>query len=508
MPQGRERQRRGLQAGLVLLVTVLALTLSGCQLPFGPQVTVSGTVYGEKIAERQSGTSVPVPLSATISCNGAVTTANSSGAFSFTVSQANTYSCTATAPNYGKVTASITSKANAFTLTFGPKQAKECSAGESATALICSVLPPAPATLRGTVTNAATDQALPHVKVSCWNSALDVTANDGSSRITATTDDLGNYVFHDVPVDPWGCVADTDHALQTTTLMPGKTATLDIPVCKSSCPEFTYHQGNVVHRLAVYLIFWLPNGYSFEPDGGSSSRFQQLMAQYFQDVGGTSFYNILSQYYDDLGGPVRNVVTLADTFLDTQPYPVAATESAPLLDGDIAHEINRVLDVKKGAWVTDAEHVVFLFTGYNVQECSGQTSADGCTFQHNSNTDFCAYHSNTFYNNLIYAYIPVVDGCLDLPTSQSPNNDPIADAIISTVSHEQFEAVSNPSLGGWFVSDSDEGEMADKCVRRYGPVGDDGSNVTLAHGHRYIVQKEWSLRDQNCVLALASPSGG
>ena len=50
--------------------------------------------------------------------------------------------------------------------------------------------------------------------------------------------------------------------------------------------------------------------------------------------------------------------------------------------------------------------------------------------------------------------------------------------------------------------------MADKCVRVYGPVGDDGGNVTLAHGHRYIVQEEWSLRDQGCVLALSSPTGG
>ena len=172
---------------------------------------------------------------------------------------------------------------------------------------------------------------------------MDVTAKDESSRVSATTDSRGNYVFHNLAVDPWGCVAGTDQTLQTAALKPGAATTLDIAACTSGCPKFKFHQGTVIHRLTAYLLFWLPNGHIFEPDG-SSSRFEHLMEQYFQDVGGTPFYNILSQYYDDQGGPVRNVVTLGGSFVDTQPYPQAGTVSDPLLDGDIVHEINRVLD--------------------------------------------------------------------------------------------------------------------------------------------------------------------
>ncbi len=60
-------QRRRLQVTVALLavVAVLVLSLSGCQLPFGPQVKVSGTVYGEQVAARQAGKSVPLPLQAT-----------------------------------------------------------------------------------------------------------------------------------------------------------------------------------------------------------------------------------------------------------------------------------------------------------------------------------------------------------------------------------------------------------------------------------------------------------
>ncbi len=501
-------QRRRLQVTVALLavVAVLVLSLSGCQLPFGPQVKVSGTVYGEQVAARQAGKSVPLPLQATITCNGASASSGSDGAFSLSVAQSSNYSCSATAPNYASVTATFSGKGSSFTLAFGPKPAAKCTPGASANVLTCGVLPPATATLRGTVTNAATDQALSHVKVQCWNSALDNISNNGSSRTTTTTDDLGNYVFHNLAVDPYGCVADTDQTLQSTVLTPGKTTTLDIAACESNCPLFKYHQGVVMHHLTVYLIFWLPSGYTFEPNG-SSSRFEHLMEQYINDVGGTSFYNVLSQYYDEQGGPVRNVVTLGGSYVDTENYPRAGTQSDPLYDGHISDEVNHVQDLNP-SWTIDSEHLFVVFTGYNVQECQGEAATDGCTFSHNYESDFCAYHSTTQYSDMVYAYVPVVDGCLDLPTAQSPNHDTVADAVISILSHEQFEAVSDPTIQGWFDNAANEGEMADKCVRVYGSVGDDGGNVTLNNGHRYIVQEEWSLRDQGCVLALSSASGG
>jgi hypothetical protein len=498
-------QRHGLRVTGLVLVMVLAMALGGCQSPFGSYATVSGTVYGEQFAARLAGRSVPVPLRATITCNGVSTTSDSNGVYSFSVPKASVYTCTATAPHYSTISTNLFGEAASFKLTFGPKLTGSCDRHDAANVVSCGILPPATATLRGTVINTANDNALTQMRVQCWDSATDIIAKNRAAHVTITNDQ-GNYVFHDLPAGPWGCVAGSDQTLQTTTLTPGDDATLDISVCEQHCSPFKYHQGNVIHHLTAYLIFWLPNGHTFEP-GGGSSRFEHLMEQYFQDVGGTPFYNILTQYYDVAGGPVRNVVTLGGSYVDTQPYPQAGTVSAPLLDGDIVHEINRVLDMKNGAWVSDDEHMVFVFTGYNVQECSGQTASDGCTFTHNAESDFCAYHSNSFVNNLIYAYIPVVDTCQYLPTSRAPNNDPIADAVISIVSHEQFEAVSNPATGGWFDGTTYEGEMADKCVGIFGPLGDDGGNVTLAHGHRYILQEEWSLHDQQCVLSYTPTSG-
>ena len=508
MPQWQPWQRGGHRVLVGLLVAALAVValgaLSGCQLAFGPRVTINGVVYGEQIAARQAGKSVPMPLKATVTCNGTSTTANSAGAYSFSVPQSNAYTCVATAPNYGRITAKLKNTKAPIVLNYGPKPLDFCAHNDTSGVMTCGVVSPAPATLRGTVTDATTDAAIPNALVKCWNSALDETPGQ-SSRITATTDSRGNYVLHNLPVDPYGCVAEPDQTLQTTTLAPGQTTTLDLPVCTSDCTHFKYRLGAVVHRLTAYLIFWVPSGYSLEPDGGDS-RFQQLMAQYMQDVGGTPFYNIVTQYFDDVGGPVRNIVTLGGSYVDTASYPRAGTISDPLLDSDISTEIERVISQKQGAWVSDADHVFFLFTGYNVQECSGSGANAGCTFSHNREADFCAYHSYSA-SNLIYAYIPVIDSCLNLPTAHSPNNDPIADATISIVSHEQFEAVSDPSMDGWFDNTTYEGEMADKCVSSFGSIRADGSNVTLAHDHRYIVQEEWSLHDQACVLSYAPAPG-
>ena len=302
--------RHGYRLTLALLAVALAVTLalSGCQLPFAPQVRVSGTVYGEQIAARLAGKSVPIPLRATITCNNTSTTADSKGAYSFSVPQASYYTCSATAPQYSRVSANLGGDANAFTLTFGPKLVDSCDHGATANVLTCGVIPPATAILRGTVTNAANDQALTYVEVQCWDSATDV-LSDKPVLFTVNTDDLGNYVLRNLPAGPYSCVANADQTVQMTTLAPGKTTTLDLPACEQHCTPFRYHTGDVVNRLTAYLVFWLPSGYTFEPNG-SSSRYEQLMEQYFQDVGGTSFYNILTQYYDALGGPIQNSVTL------------------------------------------------------------------------------------------------------------------------------------------------------------------------------------------------------
>src|SRR5262249_32263920 len=150
-------------------------------------------------------------------------------------------------------------------------------------------------------------------------------------------------------------------------------------------------------------------------------------------------------------------------------------------------------------WEPSPTSGFFVVTAYNINECG---SEDSCTFSRNG-AGFCAYHSASGFGSsrTIYAYVPVVPGCDYLPTYSthpSPHGDRLADAVLSSISHEHFESATDPSGGGWFSEHADEGEMADLCVDHFGAVSADGSNVTLSNGHRYVLQSEWSLADGAC----------
>jgi hypothetical protein len=45
-----------------------------------------------------------------------------------------------------------------------------------------------------------------------------------------------------------------------------------------------------------------------------------------------------------------------------------------------------------------------------------------------------------------------------------------------------------------------EGEIGDKCATAFGALRADGSNITLAHGDRYLLQKEWSNLAGGCTF--------
>jgi Phosphate-induced protein 1 conserved region len=198
-------------------------------------------------------------------------------------------------------------------------------------------------------------------------------------------------------------------------------------------------------------------------------------------------------------------VTVGGTYIDTTPYPREGSTAHPLYGDDIELAIGRAQQANH--WVADTEHLYAIFTGYNVQSCADSHGTD-CSF--NSKRQYCGYHSYSSSSTgtpFIYAYMPVVQDCLDeLLREQarygSPNQDAIADAVLDVVSHEHFEAVTDPLSSGWYDNITDEGEIADKCVDRFDNVAPNGGNVTLANGHSYLLQMEWSNKVGQCALSL------
>ena len=265
--------------------------------------------------------------------------------------------------------------------------------------------------------------------------------------------------------------------------------------------NLVFHGGPVMTSFAAYLIFWLPPGVHFSSPV-SDANYEQLMMRYFQDVGGSPFYDIVTQYPGSNGTPA-NAVTRGGSVVDTSPYPHAGTTADPLLSADFRQEITNVIGAQ--GWPIGVGTMYFVFTGSGIQSCFDSTHTD-C-----SQVQYCAFHSAFFLtafdidHAVVWANMPDAYSLGDCGPS-NVNGDPAADTEINEMSHEHFEAVTDPLLNAWYDTDL-SGEIGDKCAYNVGPGGYTSTtpNVFL-NGHPYRPQREWSNIAGGCAASLCGDS--
>jgi hypothetical protein len=265
-------------------------------------------------------------------------------------------------------------------------------------------------------------------------------------------------------------------------------------LASASSNNVSYNGGPTMHISINYAIFWLPSGNSFEQSSGTNSAYMSLIDRFLNDTGGTSYYNILNQYPDNVSGTPLDKSVLGASYLDTTPYPVSGTQANPLHDSDIRAEVARAIAANN--WVAGPNKMFHVFTGYGIESCFDPSNNE-CTFN-----VYCAYHSffTQSSQTMIYSNMPDFNGPSGRCTPRgqlSPNGDYYADPEINILSHELFEAVSDPQLNAWY--DAFGSEIGDKCAWNFGNVNPDGSNLVL-NGHKYLVQLEWS-NYNGCVLS-------
>ena len=248
-----------------------------------------------------------------------------------------------------------------------------------------------------------------------------------------------------------------------------------------------YNGGPVMGgTTSVYVVFWEPSG------SYVSSNYHSLLERYFQDVGGSPLY-ANNQQYTDTASHVPTNSTLVSVATDSNPYP-----SQTLADSDIQGQVTAAQNALN--WAPSSTTIFMVYLAYNETLCNAG-SCSGPSFSGPS--PFCAYHSafGDASNPSIYAAMPYdgtsLDSCYGLSTS--PNGDSDADAEISTTSHEQIEAATDP-LGNAWRDVTDGSEIGDKCAYNYGPTDNNGANVTW-NNNSYIVQGEWDNAQTGCVLA-------
>jgi hypothetical protein len=250
--------------------------------------------------------------------------------------------------------------------------------------------------------------------------------------------------------------------------------------------DLVYGGGPVLRNPTAYVVFW---GSYWDNGSGGLTPDAQIIVNYFNDVGGTSFENILTQY-SDTSGPIANTLQFAASWNDTAtpPTDTACNGNPTIEDWDISAEITHAISAQ--GWPTDLTNAIYFV--YTPPTYSVKVGSD-C-----SNDIFCGYHTIAT-SGLVYAVLPYPDQN-DCPALQSPNGNLGGDSLASTTSHEQFEATTDPHpFSGWL--DGGGYEVADKCGWNF-----DYGTTTLNHGGVFYIQTEYSNSSHTCVNSYGCAS--
>ena len=257
--------------------------------------------------------------------------------------------------------------------------------------------------------------------------------------------------------------------------------------------DLTAGSGPVMHNAVMYLDFWLPSGH-FDTNAAGDTAYENRMAQFINDMSGTEFYGLMHQYSDS-NGAIENNISVGGTAVSTNALPNDGSAAHPLTFQNIVDEAHRANTAH--GWTEDDNHMTIVFTAANIQSCKGTACTPG---------GYCAYHNYATATGAskptVFAYMPQGDSLGDCSMGGSFPNGAAQDIEISALSHEIFEAVTDPHLNGtWTDTNGGSGEIGDKCAYNPSPRNDNGADLYL-QGHPYVVQQEWSNAVHTCAIDL------
>jgi hypothetical protein len=289
------------------------------------------------------------------------------------------------------------------------------------------------------------------------------------------------------------------------TLANAQTATGITPTTHTKAPDATpaaagiiYHGGPVLGTVSgkpVHLYFIYYGKWSTSDPGGPG-----ILHNFGANLGGSAYWNILTTYKEPTSGTtIKNAMHLAGEYTDT------GSEGSNLSDTTLQTVVKKA--ISGGHLPLDTNAIYHVLTSSEVNETSGFCSAY-CGF-HNHMTVSGKDIKYSFIGNPVHctSFHGVADCQGDANNiTQSPNNDPGVDAMISVVAHESEEATSDPDLNAWFFATGKEN--GDECAYTYGttfPVGNGSdANVTLG-GANYLIQQNWigpgGTAGQKCALS-------
>ena len=231
--------------------------------------------------------------------------------------------------------------------------------------------------------------------------------------------------------------------------------------------QIQYWGGPVLLTPHTYVIWY----------GTFDSGTMNIVSALISSIGGSPYFNIVAGYFDGNGNSISNSLPVLGTIQNNY------SKGKALQTSDVSQIV--VDAISGGLLPSDGNGVYLLLTASDVTVPGFGTA-------------FCGYHSVRPLNgtDIHYAFVgnPAPSNMNNCAGQQSisPNGNPGADAMASTIAHELDEAVTDPNGDGWF--DAGGQETADKCAWNFGTTftAPNGSlaNMTLS-GHNYLIQQDW-----------------
>ena len=233
-----------------------------------------------------------------------------------------------------------------------------------------------------------------------------------------------------------------------------------------------FNGGNVMNNpngVNVYLV-WYGNW--------GSDTAKTIIPTFITNLSNSPRFNINKTYSDGNGLALTGKINLRGEY----SYPTT-TLGTSLSDANIATLANGALGQGSIPATLDPNGIYLVLTAAGIAETSGFLSV------------YCGWHDSTNMNNqnpavpesqnMKFAFIGNpggVRGCA-YQTTSSPNNNPGADGMLSVITHELEETITDPDGKGWYVSDLNNPnlgmENSDLCAWTWGTITTLSTNSAL-----------------------------
>jgi hypothetical protein len=262
-----------------------------------------------------------------------------------------------------------------------------------------------------------------------------------------------------------------------------------------------YHGGPVLQSgTKVAAVYWAST--TIYPGGptpgstGSGSADGSNVGFFLNHVGGSPYFNINTSYTDGTGLAIVNSVSYTQ-FWANNSYNVPSGKTR-VSDANMIAMLQNGFDTGKLTYDPNTLYAIFTQGTVNLGGGFG--------------TQYCAYHThgtvtiNGVSKTVLYAAMPDDYAHASACSSglKSPNNDPHADAEVSTLIHEIEETTTDEMGNAWY--DSSGYENADKCAWTWGTTYTTSNggvaNVNLG-GKDFLIQRNWlNVGSGSCTLSL------